>query len=327
MAAGVLAVLLLPGCSLPRLNRPAPLRARNQHPAQLTVLLPGATAGPQEGGRGTARVTFDWTSLWLLPDSGQDEIHLDGDLLRTVLHLQFGLIDGLDVQVELPVTHASGGELDSFVEGWHDLFGLPDSRRSSNPRNKFRVDATTPQGTAYELDNHGVHLGDVPILLSWFPFRNLAGGPLSFGVRGGVELPTGDDDDGVGNGGLDASVGVLGAWEGQSFAVFGWGDHTWVHRPDRAKDVGLEYPDVFSAGLGVEVAVLSQLSLIGQLQWEQSVLRRLDQENAEKDQVNIWMGGRVRFGDQWAMEFGVAEDLVGRVSPDVTIHLGLSYGF
>lgn len=317
------------GCQLVPLEEPSPLLVRNQHPAQLTVLHPGARGTtPAQAGAGEAALLVDVTNLWLLSDSGPDRITLDGDLVRAALRMRVGLGAGLDVQVELPVIHAGPGALDPFVEGWHQFFGSPDNDRSDNPRKDYRVDARVNRGgnlvSAYELERNGVRLGDVPVLLTWFPWSNLAGG-FSLGVRGGVELPTGDEEDGTGNGGVDASVGAVAGWNGHGISVFAWGDHTWVHQADRARDADLDYPDVISAGVGTEVGVHPRVALLSQIQWEQSVLRELDQSNAERDQVILWLGARARLAERLSLDLAVGEDLVRKISPDVQFHAGLRF--
>ncbi len=322
------------GCVATRLDDAAPLRVRNQHPAQLTAIHGTARAArATPPGAVDTRFGIDWTSLWLRPGTGSDRLVTDGEIVRAEAAVRFGLLPGLDLEVQLPVSHASGGTLDGFIEAWHDFFGLPQNDRDRFPRDEYRVEATRlrADGTvasAYRLDEGGVQLGDVPVFLTWFPIES-EGSELrySLGVRGGVELPTGDEGDGYGNGGVDGYLGWVGGLDLVGASFFTWGGRSWIHEPDRARDAGLSIPDKDAAGAGFEWALLPDLRAIAQVEWERSVLRELDDSHASRDQVGLWLGGRVRLSDRATFEAGVGEDLIADVSPDVTFHFAVELAF
>lgn len=330
---GVSLVSLVAGCATRPIDRPGPLSVRNQHPAQLTAMdaMP-RSARTTPPGRIDAAWRFDWTSLWLRPGRGADRLETDGEIVRNEIAGRIGLVPGVDLEIALPFVVASAGVLDSFIESWHRVFGLPQNARDEFPRDEFRVVATRDIGTgeardAYRLDPHGVRTGDLPIVLTWSPVQPEGARGASFGLRAGVELPTGSERDGYGNGGLDALVGFVAGYDLGLVSLFSWGSHTWVHRADRARDAGLPIPDVDRLGVGGEWAFHDDWSAILQVGWERSVLGRLDDEHAERDQALVWMGGRHRLAEDSRLEFGVAEDLVSDVSPDVTFHVALEIRF
>ncbi len=41
---------------------------------------------------------------------------------------------GFAWQLQLPYRYTGGGSLDSFIDSWHDTFGLPDGARSALPQ-------------------------------------------------------------------------------------------------------------------------------------------------------------------------------------------------
>jgi len=332
-ASVFLPLLLLPACVAHPLERPAPLHVRNQHPAQLTAIhgTPRAIRPVPPGQRQVA-ARVDWTSLWLQPGSGPDRLVTDGELLRSELELRLGIGRGVDVDIGVPLLHASSGLLDGFIEGWHEFFRLPQNGRDDAPRDEFDVGAVHRRrdGTradAYRLEEDGIRLGDIPVFVTWFPRWVEDETGFSVGVRGGVELPTGKEEDGVGNGGLDFHLGFLAGYDGIGFSVFTWGGHSFVHHADRARDAGLDYPDIDAFGAGIELGLTERLSALTQVEWERSLLRELADSHAERDQALLWIGGRYRLGERSDIEFGVGEDLVENVSPDVTFHLGFRIGF
>jgi hypothetical protein len=324
--------LLLTACAFPPLTDPAPLATRNQHPVQLTVLHLGPRAARAlPGGEVEVGGTVDWTSMWLLPGEGRDRIELDGELVRIGPGLRVGLGSGVDVRVEVPLLHASGGVLDGFIEAWHEVFILPQNRRDEFPRDRFvarahRRDVSGPLQTAYDLDETSLRLGDIPIEVAWFP-EAMQGKEFQVGFRAGLELPTGNEDRGHGNGEVDGGVGIVAGWRHEAWAITGWGGWSWVGTPDMAKRAGLGYGDVPSLGIGLEVSLVEGLSCLSQIQWERSVLRELDNDHARSDQALLWLGGRYRFSPRHEIELAVGEDLIRNVSTDVTLHLGLRMRF
>jgi len=324
--------LSLPACVAAPIERSSPMRFRNQHPAQLTAIhADPRPARPAPPGGAETDVRLDWTTLWLQPGRGADEIVLDGEIVRAEFDLRVGLGEGFDVEVGLPVLHTTSGCLDGFIEGWHDFFNLPQADRDEYPRDQFEVAARRAQKDggfedAYRLEEDGLHLGDLPVFLAWFPVRHEGEG-FGFGLRGGLEFPTGDESRGFGNGGLDASLGFVGGYDGRGYSLFAWGSHAWIARADTARDAGLAIPDLDSVGVGAELALHERLSALVQVEWERSLLRELDDTHASKNQALIAFGGRYRFAKDASLEFGVGEDLISDVSPDITFHLGLALAF
>jgi hypothetical protein len=320
---------ILLSCAACELTRPpvfAPFAARNQHPVELTVIdplpRPATAAAPATT---ELALAVDWTSLWLQPGTGVDEIRLDGELVRWTPSLRLGVVPGVDIEIALPVMKVSGGVLDGFIEGWHDFFGLPQNKRDEFPRDQLEVHArrVDTQGNlqeAYALDETSLALGDVPIFVGWFPVR--AGG-LSAGVRAGLELPTGDESRGLGNGELDYYGGLAAGYEVDRLALFAWGGYAFAGTPDTARRAGLEYEDRPSVAAAAEVAVADWVSVLVQVSWQKSVLRQLRDSHATSDQALLWLGGRLRFSPAVALELGVGEDILEDVSPDVTLHAGL----
>ena len=161
--------------------------------------------------------------------------------------------------------------------------------------------------------------------ITFNPLGDSSESPLQVALRGGIELPTGDEDDGYGNGGVDFTVGYLATWEGERWHAFSWGSRSWIDDADRAREAGLSYPAVNRFGGGLELALWGGLSAIAQIDWEQSVLRRLDDSHADSDQVLVWFGGRHRFTERFDVEFGLAEDLKSKASADVTLHVSFRF--
>ncbi|MCC6786053.1 MAG: DUF3187 family protein [Planctomycetes bacterium] len=326
-SAAVLLTAWLGACATtPRFD--GPLAARNQHPAQLTVqrLAPrGASALAADD------VELGWsnayTSDFLAGTGGGDSFAMDGETLRTALRARIGLGEGFELGLELPFLHASGGFLDDFVVDWHAFFGFPDQGRDVAPRDAYRIRATRNGATAFELEQHGLHLGDVPIGLFHSLLAPSDAQPFGVGVAAGLELPTGDADAGFGNGGLDASLGLVLEARSGPIAWTAQLSHSFAANPDRARAAGLDFADVTALDLGAELALDDSLALLVTTQYESSTLRGLDLARASDPQWLLWVALRHRLGERTRLEYGLGEDLSSFVAPDFSAWIALTTSF
>lgn len=302
-----------------------PMPVRNQHPAQLTVLhLPTTGAGSLPAGQVLVRGDAAYSNLFLVGSSpGGTRWVMDGEYLRAATALRAGLGNGLELGVELPFAHTSGGFLDGFVIGYHDALGFPDQGRNDTPRDQFAIEARRAGQPVWAVERDSLELLDVPAWLTW-QVVDPAGG-FGIAVRCGAELPTGDDRRGYGNGQMDWSAGLVLEARLAGAAVHGQVQHTLAGTPKQSRDAGFAFADVTSASCGAELPLDTGLSALLQVEWETSTLRQLDLDEVGRQQVLLWIGGRVRIDDDTHLELGFGEDLAGLVSPDFTAWLGMSW--
>lgn len=320
----VAGAILLGGCVAdPELA--GPMAVRNQHPAQLTVMhLPTAGARSLPEGKVAVRGDAAYSNLFLL-GSGANGARwkMDGEYLRVATSLRAGLGGGLELGVEAPFAHTSGGFLDSFVIDYHDTLGLPDQNRQNSPRDDFEIAARRGSRDVWTVSEENGTLLDVPLWLSWQITDPDAG--LGLAVRGGIELPTGNDRRGYGNGELDTSVGLVLEDHAFGCGFYGHVQHTFAGTPDQSRDQGFRFRDVTSVGLAIEAPLDTGLAGLLQFEWETSTLRDLGIRTTTRDQLLLWAGFRLGLDTDTTVEVGFGEDLIGLVSPDFTAWLALTW--
>lgn len=298
---------------------------RNQHPAQLTVLhMDPAPVTVLPAGRIAVRENLAYSSLWLRGSAGTRRFEMDGEYLRAATRLQLGLGEGLEFGVELPVAHTSGGFLDAFVIDYHSWFGFPDQARDTSPRNEYAIGASRNGQSLWSVDEDGFAWLDVPLQLTWTVVEPAEHRP-GLALRGAVELPTGDADRGYGSGGVDASLGMLVQHRTGPLSWYGHVQHTFASTPRATRRAGLTFADVSSLGGAVELPLGDTLAALVQVEWETSTLRNLDAPVVSRDQLQLWVGGRLQLDSAWAVEVGFGEDLQGLVSPDFTAWLSVAW--
>jgi len=204
---------------------------------------------------------------------------------------------------------------------------LENGKRSQAPHGRFGIQAIHDGSTAYRMDQRQISLLDLPIEAMWQIFEHQGAVDLDLAVRAAVELPTGDQQAGYGNGGLDYAVGVVGEIAIGPVALSTHVGHTSVATPDRARGAGLEYADGISSGIGLEAAMTEDLSAIVQVEMDQTVLRKLRHVHTESDQWVLWAGMRGRFSNGVQFELAFGEDLTLNSSPDFTVFFALRAQF
>lgn len=325
MRAVTVLSILLPGAGFagcvtnPKFGGPLPVR--NQHPAQLTVMhLDPADATVLPAGQTAWRADLAYTSLFLNGSNAQGSWYMDGEVLRAALDARVGLGNGLQLGLQLPAAHTSGGFLDDFIIDYHDALGLPDQDRSDTVNDRFLVDATRGGNSVWQIDESGAELLDVPVHLTW---QVLEPGERRFGLalRGGIELPTGDQDRGYGNGEVDVAVGAVFDYRADGIAWNGHVQHTFAGTPRPSRRAGFSFEDVTSIAIGAELPLSEALNAMIQVEWETSTLRDLGPKVARREQALLWVGGRYQASRDWSVEIGFGEDLVGLASPDFTAWL------
>ncbi|MCA8973150.1 MAG: DUF3187 family protein, partial [Planctomycetes bacterium] len=196
--------------------------------------------------------------------------------------------------------------------------------RDTVARDQLDVDASENGTSVFAVEPGGLELMDLPLTLTWNLTAPRSG--LGLALRGGVELPTGDESRGYGNGGLDGSIGVLLEHDLEAARCYGHLQHTFAGSRRPRPGTTFEFADVSSAALGIEVALTDNLCGFVQAEYETSTLRPLDIPNVAREQMLIWVGGRYRVLDGSAIEFALGEDLKGHVSPDFTAWLSFATG-
>lgn len=150
---------------------------------------------------------FDWTNDYREETITNESFEFDLETLRLDLGWAAPLNDQWGFRVTLPLLHHSGGTLDGLVDGWHDFTGLPSGNRELVARDRINVFYRRNGVDEFRLTENASGLGDASLEL----LRRVGNGGNQVGLR--LDLPTGDSDKLLGNGGTEASLWLTGpAW-------------------------------------------------------------------------------------------------------------------
>jgi len=254
---------------------------------------------------------------------GDEMLTLDGETTRVELRYRYGLGERFEIGLRLPYVWHQSGSLDSFVEGWHQAFGLPLGSRVRREDNQLEFSYQDATGTRLDYQRNSSGIGDLRLIAGW----RLTDGPKHrSALRFGLKLPTGDSADLHGSGGTDFSIGIAGDWQ----QLFG---HDRLNGFYRAHVSFLGKPDLLP---GLYNDVIGQFSTGAGYQLTRSIELRLQAtaRSATHDsrieilgQDSAWLtfGGHIRLSDNFELSLAVTEDLNVRSAPDISFLIALRY--
>jgi len=120
--------------------------------------------------------------------------------------LAYNFLDELQTGVDMRLFLYSGGFLDSFIEGFHRIFGFSNGTRELYLQNQIYINIPNDRGSPMFLDKNTVSFGDIDLWCKWTFLENRA---VSLAALGAFKLPTGRFESLSGSGYPDAAAGLL----------------------------------------------------------------------------------------------------------------------
>lgn len=295
------------------------LPVRDQNPLVRGAYLPlPAALDAATDGRFAFAAGVQWSNTVNLGDQAAERMVVDEETVEADLSLARG-IGAWQLRATLPVIHRGAGVLDSFIEGWHSFFGLPQGERPSRPRNVYEISYQRTGLAAVEAPS-GTALGDLALEAG----RALVATPdgrLEGWV--GIEVPTGSRTRLTGNSALDAAGWLAGETRlGRSWSLAGRAGLSYVGG-DATAGLPLERALGFATA-ALAWAATERLAAVVQLDAHSAIARGSDLKFLG-DATQLTIGGRYRLHSGAVFEAGVVEDIEVNHSPDVTFHLGMRW--
>ena len=309
-----------------------PFYTFNQSPLVQIFGLPAAeSAIVQPKGRTWSMLAADAASNFATDDSAREKILLDGESYRLTLALRYGVTDRLEIGLDLPWVGYGGGVFDSFVEGWHHTFGLPQGGRNEAPRNRLLFTYNRNGQERLRLDDSNFGLGDVRLTGGWQLYNDGGVNPRAVAVRASIKLPTGSSSKLHGSGSTDLALwlsgsydyGLPGPWG--HLTLFGAAGGMAMTDGDVLKDQQQNAVGFGSIGFGWSPT--DWIALKAELSGHSPFYRGSELRELNEPALQFLIGGTLGFTSQTSLDIAVSEDASVSTSPDVALHLGLSHRF
>lgn len=274
---------------------------------------------PTDKGRWRVGMDLDWANTF-----GQKGVSylVDGETVTTQPYVRYGLLEGLEVGLDVPIFWRGGGAMDGFIQDFHDAFGVGQNGREVIPDDSFTA-FINQGGNFYQIDDEGWGLGNVALSSKLTLAQGDERWP-AFAVQATLTVPTGDQSreftQGGWDGGLVASVskGFCG-----KFYVYGNAGFT-AYSDDHQGPIQLETARGFFMG-GLEYRCSKSCSIVLQATFTSPYFAA--------DHLHNWtyiagLGPKFQIGENCKAEFGVLENFGGYdLSADFGLHFGVEFGF
>jgi hypothetical protein len=179
----------------------------------------------------------------------------------------------------------------------------------------------------YALEDNRLGLQDIPLILTRELRSEDAHGP-ALAVRAAVELPTGSQRRGFGNGAPDFGLGLVGerSW-GRVTATFGLDLH-FPGQPDRLEALQRhKLDDGFALELGAEYRWNDNCSMLVGTVWTSRMISSMELEEINREVFDLGLGVAWDLSPTSRVSVSVHEDIVAATGSDLSLQLGWSAGF
>ena len=241
-----------------------PLYVKNLSPVAGLLGLPSQRSADTLDGGVVAGAIHSSIANHYVNDSNKNEfLNLDGETVRVALDLRYGIAADWELQLEVPWLDHSGGELDNFIDDWHDFWGMSDGGRSNVPRDLLDYRYATRDGDFFGLLEDSSGLGDVSLSLAHVFYRDdKAVASLVLGYKFG----TGDEDDFLGSGADDGYIALRFSGRDLSGLPLSWhGQAGYLRAGDSDLLEDAQDQNLWFAGLALDWQLAANWSLIAQL--------------------------------------------------------------
>jgi hypothetical protein len=292
------------------------------------MTLPIVVPGSIKPGLGVHAQTT-WTNVW----ADESEYLLDYEMLDTVLTVTYGFNKRLGLAVTFSNRNYFGGEMDNFIEGFHDLFNISQSGRDEVPKDRKIVQLLDPQTgkTAVQFSAHDLNNDRIDLLLNYnishgtrtWPSVNVYG-VASYSLES-AELFKDDHQVDFGFG-----LGFAKRWSERwyTYAAVGFSifDDREVRKP--APNVEpLKFEDnQFTGMFSLSYHWTPNFAILAQYLYNGPAIKNIDTLDKPSHEVNLGFKWNTRrFG---MIEFALIENVITYDnSPDFGLHLGWTYHF
>lgn len=255
-----------------------------------------------------------------------EQLMLDGETHRYTLMTRQGLANGYEWGLELPFVSHSGGQMDNFLERWHQTFGLPDGGRPNYPSKLINYRYTRDGVDLVRVTQSVEGLGD--IRLSGATQLPRDRGERTVALRASLKLPTGESDELLGSGSTDLALWLSmapGSPSSETWNGYGGGGILLMTEGDVLPRLQRHYVAFGSAGFSRQV--IPSLTFNAQLDAHSPFYTDSKYRQLSGYALQGLLGVLWEFSPRKYLEMSISEDLAVTTSPDFVFSLSLTVPF
>ncbi|MCP4115218.1 MAG: DUF3187 family protein [Desulfobacteraceae bacterium] len=281
----------------------------------LPLLVPGDI---KPGWQTFAQAT--WTNVW----AQEKNYLLDYEMLDSSLGFSYGFNQRLGMSVVVDSRSYFGGEMDGFIQGFHDLLGIGQNNRNNYPKGRAVISEFDPatgaligQNSAHDLNNSGLNL-----LVNYnFIHDNRVLPAVNLYCVARYAFESADivtQEDGLD---LGAGIGLAKRWT-PNFYTYGIAGYTLYDDQDETQKTAIELKrNQFTGLFAISYTLSPDTAILAQYLYSTSVvetIRGLDEPSHE-----VHLGLKFRVGKRSVIDLSIIENIITMDnSPDFGVHLG-----
>jgi hypothetical protein len=256
--------------------------------------------------------------------NGAEYGHLfDLEQMVNAVSARYGVGETLEIGASAGMHTGWGGFLDSFISGFHDLFGLPNGGREQRPEGEYRLYLSR---SGEDSENAvGVDVGrkvwfeDLQVFGKW-RFHGDGAAPFAASLSGVVRGAAGPLDAGR----LGASAAVLGRWSPGPVHVHASAGLALLTPPDDVAPVARNATQFFTLAAERELW-WEGTAFLAQLGGSSPYVRRVSAGDLRGVPMNLVFGFAGLTDGGWGWQLSFAEDILADgPSVDFTVDLEVS---
>jgi len=263
--------------------RAEPLDLSNQHPlAQLHLAPSPRTAFLPEAGELKLAFTGGWSNT---VNRERGDYLIDTETREGALSLEYAVGSRLSVGLRQALIYRGAGVTDSWIDDWHQIFGLPRGARSKIPEDRYRIEGVTREGEEFSLERSGTHFSDLDLNLKSVVYAK-EDQSFDISLSPMLRLPTGSDQ--FGQDGLDFGLGILMSTRLEQWE-FDFGGSYFYFGDENLANLRFE-KNHLNAYLSAEYQLVSGLSLFGDIVAESALLANVPQYPDFQTYLDLGLG-------------------------------------
>ncbi|MRR34965.1 DUF3187 family protein, partial [bacterium] len=279
---------------------------------------------------GEVSVVADLANNFAGDAKGNENVIFDGETYRAAIDLRYGLAPGVEAGIEIPLVFHSGGFLDGFIEGFHDIFDFANGGRDGAPRDRLLYRYEKNGTERLRLDDSGGGIGDIRLTGGIQLYDDQSEAPRRLALRGALKLPTGDSDGLRGSGSVDFALWLaasddyrLGNWGHLTFFANAGG--TVMGDGDVLED---QQRNLAATGvLGIGWSPADWIAITAQTTWHSPLYQGSSLRGIDNDSLIMTGGFAFALTKRTFLDLALTEDLSVETAPDVAFHLALRQRF
>lgn len=300
---------------------------RNHNPfLQVYGLPPFQAAALAADGEIQYRTTLDVANHAGTGSLNGATAEIDGESYYFTLSIRHGVSDRLEIGFDLPFTWHANGIFDNAIEGWHDLFGLSNSKRTG-PSNQLRFQYDAPGIAPYDLSSPVSGLGDIQLTAA-VPLFDAAGTDRrALSLRASLKLPTGDEAKLLGSGATDLALGLYASQTGilslPDLSLTGFAGILLLGEGDILPEI--QQRTVGFGGLAAAWQMTERLSVAAQFYGQGNYLDSVI-DDVGGNSIQATFGGTYDMRrHRMSLSLAIVEDVFTDATTDVAMHLSVRW--